>query len=190
MRLTGYAWVAAFVALATAGLVLFAPIRVVQAQGTGGGSGATPTGTTPAHPCLRGEGASAPKDGGSGSCYYCKPPPSSTDHGGTDDEEDQKGGAGTTTGGGSTTTPKRLPGYSYSEGGGATPTPGNGGALDPHSGAFTCSVNLPAGRNGGPLCGGCYGLGPYYLLRALLSALSSLFGGDDGPTPEPDPDPG
>lgn len=103
---------------------------------------AIPTGLLQ-HPCLRGQGVSAPKAGGSGSCYYCANPQKSNGSGDPPpppygiDEPDGP----TTPSTGNTGSANVDAG---DDGGGGHDAPGNGGVLA-HSGSFSAVVALPIG---------------------------------------------
>lgn len=141
----------ALMALAAAGVLLLSP-PAAWAQG------ATPTGQSPTHPCLRGEGNSAPIPGGHGTCYNCTIPPTtpSVDHGGTKTPAP----AATTSDG---SVPGPTSGGGHWDGtrywpAGSSPEPGGGGGLDAHSGSYTAVIALPSGSASASI--GCIGAPP------------------------------
>lgn len=166
-----YRWILAVTVAVAVLAVLFYRPRPAEAQGAPG-PGGTPTGGTGAHPCLRGEGASAPKPGGTGSCYYCRPPPPAITPGGGGEEEkkgkpkgpitpyaggrDRRQDAVITPGGGGSggavITPyaggrdrrDSFAGSSTMASDVAAAEPGTGGCLDPHAGSFSGGLPLPS----------------------------------------------
>jgi len=106
---------------------------------------ATPSGPSQ-HPCLRGEGTSAPIPNGRGSCFACSKPPTT-----------QNGGAVETKKKTVVNTPSEVPpgdwwGADYydkrSSEDATGDEPGGAGGLEAHSGAYTVTVSLPGGSAG------------------------------------------
>jgi len=133
-------WIVALVATGAGVLLYFHGATEVRAAPS-----ATPPTGPQRHPCLRGEGMSAPKAGGDGSCYYCRPPRATTTP--SDDDPPPWPSYEPSVG-----VPATPPGANYgsvnldagTDGGGGHDAPGSGGVLS-HSGSFTAVTILPVG---------------------------------------------